>query len=265
MIDVVNILQPQTVIAFFLIFVRVSTILLFAPFFNSQVFYNQIKVFFAIVVTFVVMPNVPVNMDNIPTDAGFIELLILTFKEMLIGFSMGLIGQIVLGGIQLGGQFISIQVGLSFANVVDPTTQLQNPIFSQILTLFAILIFLAIGGDIIYLKALNQSFEVIPLGQVAVNGGVDILIEGVGYLFVIGLQMSSPFIVSLLLLDVAFAIFAKMMPQANIFFIAMPLKVGAGIVMLWLVVPRLAVAFTQYFNDMWGTLEKMIAALSGVI
>lgn len=212
-----------------------------------------------------VLPNVPVNMDYIPENAGFVELLILTFKEMLIGFSMGLIGQTILGGIQLGGQFISIQVGLSFANVVDPTTQLQNPIFSQILTLFSILIFLAIGGDIIYIKALNQSFEVIPLGQVAINGGVETIIDAVGHLFVIGLQMSSPFIVSLLLLDVAFAIFAKMMPQANIFFIAMPLKVGAGIIMLWLVVPRLAVAFTQYFNDMWGTLEKMIAALSGVI
>jgi flagellar biosynthetic protein FliR len=265
LIDIVSILQPQTVVAFFLIFVRVSTILLFAPFFSSQVFYNQIKVFFAILVTFVVLPNVPVNMDYIPENAGFVELLILTFKEMLIGFSMGLIGQTILGGIQLGGQFISIQVGLSFANVVDPTTQLQNPIFSQILTLFAILIFLAIGGDIIYIKALNQSFEAIPLGQVAINGGVETIIDAVGHLFVIGLQMSSPFIVSLLLLDVAFAIFAKMMPQANIFFIAMPLKVGAGIIMLWLVVPRLAVAFTQYFNDMWGTLEKMIAALSGVI
>jgi flagellar biosynthetic protein FliR len=122
---------------------------------------------------------------------------------------------------------------------------------------------LSIGGDQIYLKALNQSFELIPLGQVAVTGGAETVIASVGQLFVIGVQMSSPFIVSLLLLDVAFAIFAKMMPQANIFFIAMPLKVGAGIIMLWLVVPRLAIAFQQYFDQMWVALEKIIAVLGG--
>lgn len=263
MSDLVSILQPQVILSFFLIFVRISTILLFAPFFSSQVFYNQIKVFFAIIVTFIMLPSIPVDVQTLPVNAGFFEIVLLTFKEMVIGFGMGLIGQILLGGIQLGGQFISIQVGLSFANVVDPTTQTQNPIFSQILTLFAILIFLSIGGDRIYLKALNQSFDLIPLGQVAVTGGAETIIASVGQLFVIGVQMSSPFIVSLLLLDVAFAIFAKMMPQANIFFIALPLKVGAGIIMLWLVVPRLAIAFEQYFDQMWISLEKIIAVFGG--
>lgn len=263
MADLPSILQPQIILAFFLIFVRITTMLLFAPFFSSQVFYNQVKVYFAFLVTFIMVPAVPVQAGSLPLDAGFVQIVILTLKEMLIGFTMGLVGQILLGAIQLGGQFISIQVGLSFANVVDPSTQVQNPIFSQILTLFAILIFLAIGGERIYLMALDQSFSVVPLGQVSLAGGPDTIIDMGGKLFILGVQMSSPFIVSLLLLDVAFAIFAKMMPQANIFFIALPLKVAVGIIMLWVVVPRMAVAFKEYYNLLWEVLEKMIAILAG--
>ena len=229
-----------------------------APFFGSEVFYRRIKLFLAIVVTIALLPTVPVGGAEVPLDAHMLEVLILIFREIIIGVALGLVGQIIFGGVQFGGQFISIQVGLGFANIVDPQTQTQNPVFSQLFLLFGTILFLMFEGELIYLRAMAKSFELIPLGTVDVSTVGPIFMRMASQIFVIGVQLASPFIVTLFLLDLTFAIFARIMPQANIFFIALPLKVGGGLIILLLVLPKVAVAFNSYFQKLFEFLSVIM-------
>lgn len=256
-----NLLSPEVLTTAFLIFVRVTTIILTAPFFGSEIFFNRIKLFFAFAVTIALFPTVPLEGATIPLDAKMLEITIAIFQEIVVGLALGLVGQIIFGGVQFGGQFISIQVGLGFANVVDPRTQTQNPIFSQLFTLFGVLLFIQMGGDEVFLRALVKSFEIVPLGQVNAAAVAPKFIDMAGELFIIGVQLASPFIVVIFLLDLTFAIFARIMPQANIFFIALPLKVGGGLIILWMIIPKLVIAFDVFFARMYEYLAQIMQLL----
>lgn len=256
-----GVFEPQFIVTAFIIMVRVTSVIMAAPFFGSMQFPVRVKVFFALSVTLLLYPIIPLQGSLIPLDASNLEVVILIIKEMLVGVALGLAGQIVFGGIQFGGQFISIQTGLGFANIIDPSTQTQNPIISQIMILLGIVLFLAIGGDAIYLKALKKSFEIVPLGTASfATSGLD-FIKMATQLFVIGIQLSAPFIIVLFLMDLSFAIFARIMPQANIFFISLPLKVLAGILMLLWVTPKLGIAFNQFFQVLFKFLEQILLSI----
>jgi len=234
-----------------------------APFFGSEMIPKRVKLFFALMVTVLLYPVIPLQGSTIPVDATSLEILVSVIKEISVGLAMGLVGQMIFGGIQFGGQFISIQVGLGFASVIDPLTQSQNGIISQMLILLGTIFFLMIGGDAIYLKAMVKSFEIVPLGAVHMAGPAPSLIKMAGQLFIVGIQLASPFIIVLFLMDLCFAIFARIMPQANVFFIALPLKVYVGLIMFGIIVPRLMPAFENFFNLIFKNLEIILKVLGG--
>lgn len=256
-----NIFSPEFILASFLIFVRVASVIGSAPFFGSQMFPVQVKLFLALITTVMLYPIIPIQDAVISPNITGLELVIAIIKEMLVGITMGLIGQIIFGGVQLGGQFVSIQIGLAFANIVDPLTQTQNALVSQLLVLFGTVLFLAIGGEKIYLQAMVHSFSVVPIGTGQFAEATPVFIDMAGQLFIIGVQIASPFIIVLFLMDLSFAIFARIMPQANIFFIALPLKVLIGLTMLLVVMPNIPVAFDHFFQILFDYLSVVIEAI----
>lgn len=256
-----NIFSVEFILASFLIFVRVASVVGTAPFFGSDLFPPRIKIFFAVVLTIMLYPIIPLHGAVIATDITGLELVIAIVQEVLIGVTMGLVGQVIFGGVQLGGQFVSIQIGLAFANIVDPLTQNQNALVSQLLVLFGTVLFLAIEGEKVFLNAMMYSFDVVPIGTANYAAATPIFIDMAKHIFIIGVQIASPFIIVLFLMDLSFAIFARIMPQANIFFIALPLKVLIGMTMLLLVMPNIPMAFNQFFDLMFNYLSDIIDAI----
>lgn len=245
----------------FLIFVRITALIGTAPFFSNGSIPMQIKAFFAIVLTVMLAPTVPLQGALVPSDATTLEVVILILREVAVGVAMGLTGQLIFAGLQMGGELMSVNIGLSFASVVDPVNQSRGSIISQLFGLLAVLIFIGIGGDHYYIQALAKSFEVVPIGRADVAMAAPVFIKMATYLFVVGVQMAAPFIVVLFLLDLSFAIFARIMPQANIFFIALPLKLGIGVILLLLILPYAPSAFGHFFQKMWDFLWQLLQSM----
>ncbi|MGD8428706.1 MAG: flagellar biosynthetic protein FliR [Balneolaceae bacterium] len=246
----------------FLIFVRVTALIGTAPFFGNDSVPLRIKAFFAIVLTVMLAPSIPVQHASIPLNASTLEVVILVFKEALVGIAMGLTGQLIFAGLQMGGELMSVNIGLSFASVVDPINQARGSIVSQLFGLLGILVFIGIGGDTYYIQALAKSFDIVPVGSAQVTLAAPVFIKIATYLFVVGVQMAAPFIIVLFLLDLSFAIFARIMPQANIFFIALPLKLGIGFTLLLLILPYTSVAFGHFFQKMWDFLWMVLRSMA---
>jgi flagellar biosynthetic protein FliR len=122
-------------------------------------------------------------------------------------------------------------------------------------------VFLAIGGDKIYISALVQSFQVVPLQQAQLELAGPFMLELATYLFVIGVQLTAPFMIVLFLVDLSLAIFARIMPQANIMFIALPIKLGVGFILLYLVAPYLPIAFEMMFTRMFEFIEEFLVVI----
>jgi flagellar biosynthetic protein FliR len=254
-------LSVPFILSAFLIFVRVAALVGTAPYFSSGSFPPKVKVFLAMTLSVMLYPLIPAASVSLATDTHSLQILILIVKEFLVGFAMGLVGQLIFAGIKMSGELMSVNTGLSFASVVDPVNQGRNSIVAQLFGLFSILVFIGIGGDTYYIQALAKSFSIVPVGSGDFAMAAPVFIELATYLFVVGVQMAAPFIVVLFLLDMSFAIFARIMPQANIFFIALPLKVGVGFILLLLILPFAPPAFRHFFSEIWVYLDKMLHVL----
>lgn len=237
--------------------------MLTAPFFSAGVFPVRVKVFTGLVLGFCLFPVIPVEISAVNMNMGFLDVIILVVKESLVGITMGLAGQIIFAGIQMSGQIISLKMALSFASIVDPMTRDQGGVVNQVLALLGLLVFLHVGGDAMYLKAMMWSFEVVPVGTIQAELATPLFIEMTTYLFLIGFQLAAPFIVILFLIDMSFAIFARIMPQANIFFISLPVKVGVGLLVFVAVIPFLPFAFEIMFDRLAHYISLLLEAVSG--
>lgn len=249
------------ILATFLIFVRVSSLLLTAPYFSSAAFPAQVKIFFAVITSILLYPVIPAQSIAIDTQSGAVFMLTAILVEVLVGAALGMVGQIVFAGLELAGRLISLKIALGFASLVDSMTQQQSTIVSNLFNMLAILVFLSIGGEKIYLSGLVQSFEVVPLQQAQIHLAGPFMLEIATYLFVIGVQITAPFMIVLFLVDLSLAIFARIMPQANIMFIALPIKLGVGFILLYLVAPYLPVAFEMMFTRMFEFIEEFLAVI----
>jgi flagellar biosynthesis protein FliR len=249
------------ILGVFLIFVRVGAMIMTSPFYSVAVFPVRVKVFFAMFTSILLFPVIPAENVAVAMDASSIFFFTLIIKEALTGIAMGLMGQLIFAGVEMGGQLIAVQAALSFANTIDTTSEQQNTVVSNFLTTLAVLVFLAIDGEKMYMRALVYSFEVIPISMARLDMASPVFIEAVVYLFVIGVQIATPFLVVLFMLNLAFAIFARIMPQANIFFIALPVKMGIALIMLYLVMPYMPVTFDGMFIKMFDFLSDVIDAM----
>lgn len=250
--------NTEFILTAFLIFVRITALVGTAPFFSNNMVPMRVKAFFAIILTIMLAPSIPLQEPAVPIDVPMLQVVVLILVEVLVGIAMGLTGQLIFAGLQMGGELMSVNMGLAFASVVDPVNQTQGSFINQLFGLFGVLIFITIGGDTQYLQALAKSFEVVPIGGGDVAMAAPVFIRMATYLFVVAVQMAAPFIVVLFLLDLAFGIFARIMPQANIFFIALPLKLGIGFIVLLLVLPYAPIAFEHFFQKLWDFLWTII-------
>jgi flagellar biosynthesis protein FliR len=257
-----ELLSVEYILAAFLIFVRVSSMVMTAPFFNSASFPGMVKIFFSLITSILLFPAIPAENVMIPTDSGALFLVTTIVIEILVGVALGLIGQLIFAGLEMAGRLISLKIVLAFADVVDTMSQQQTTYISNLFTMLAVLVFLSIDGDKVYLNALVQSFEVIPVNEAQIHLVGPYFLDVATYLFVIGVQIASPFLVVLFLLDLSLAIFARIMPQANIMFIALPLKLGIGITLLMLAVPYLPAAFDMMFQRMFDFMLQLLDLLS---
>lgn len=256
-----ELLKTEYILTAFLIFVRVGAMIGTAPFFSNGSIPVRVKVFLSMVLAVMLFPVIPVQNVMIPFDAGMLEIVVAVLKELLVGVALGLTGQIMFAALQIAGELMSLNIGIAFASLIDPVNQSQQSVLGQLFVLTGTFIFISTGGDGYYIGALAKSFEAVPVGTITAQAGAPVFMEMATRLFISGIQIASPFIIVLFLMDLSFAIFARIMPQANVFFIALPLKVGMGFLLLLWILPFAPTAFDMIFNQIWEFLNRIMSVL----
>ena len=141
--------------------VRLSAFLIAAPFFSLRAVSVRIRILLALALTWMIYPLTDWPTVDPVSAAGLREL----FVQVFIGVLMGLILQVINGALVVGGQAISASMGLSMANMVDPNMG-NVPVIAQFLLICSTLIFLGLGGHIIVISMLLESFTIVPIGAV---------------------------------------------------------------------------------------------------
>jgi len=254
-----NISLPQLQIFFFFFFL-VGAIMMFIPVFDSRSIPVLFKAGLAFSVSILLFPIL--KLDNIPFINSAIPFGIGVIGEIMMGAVIGLSVQLIFAGIQLAGQLAGFQMGLAIANVMDPITSAQVSIIAQLTNLLAVLIFLTINAHHMFLRALAESFSLIPPFNVQFsNSLIEQLISISGNMFIIAVKVGSPVIVALLLTSAAFGLIARTVPQMNVFLVAIPLKIIVGLLFLALALPYLLPFFRQLFNESGRDILLLLRAM----
>lgn len=229
-----------------IVFARMMGFILLAPIFSRKEIPSVVKVGFAFLMTIIITSVLkPAAM---PANNSLVLALVL---NTAVGAMIGYMARLILIAIDAGADMINMQMGLSSAMVLDPTTQSQISILEKYFSLFGILIFMQIGGIYWLFQAFMRSFEIfpiyatsIPLAQVV---NMDYLIQMTSNVLYMGLQIASPVLLATLGQDLILGIISKTAPQVNVFQLSFLFKpvLGAAI-MVW-ILPMLVNVISDYF------------------
>ena len=209
---------------------RISALLLVAPVLSLDAVTVRIRIVFALVLTFFIYPLFDWPVIDPTSAAGLLELV----NQITIGILMGLILQVVLAAVATGGQAIAGSMGLSMANMMDPN--LGNvPVIASVWVILASLIFLGLGGHVLLLELLIQSFEMLPIGQGLLSlNAVGQLLGWSSMMFLGAVLLALPLLVILLAVNLGLGVVVRAAPTLNIFAVGFPAMILAGMAMLYI-------------------------------
>lgn len=231
--NLLTLLSPSNIIIFVLIFTRISGMIFSMPLISTYPIPQQIKIWLCAIVAFILFPMVAAN-SSIVVPSSMPELMVFMFREFAIGYIIGFCATFLFAAVQVGGEFVSIQIGISMSQILDPTTGEQTQVLSQLYTYIATLVFIALNAHQWLFAALYKSFQAFPLSaEWILSGGlVSHVLHMSSSIFSIGISMVLPIFCVMFISEVLMGFMSKMMPQMNIFMVAIPLKVYIGIVLI---------------------------------
>jgi flagellar biosynthetic protein FliR len=184
--------------------------------------------------------------------------------EIALGVVIGMSVKMFFTGIQLAGQFAGFQMGLAIANVMDPATSAQLPILAQFKNLFAMLIFLVTNAHHWFLRALVESFTLVPPFHIQVHDNLFAAVMAMAAnIFIIAIKVGAPVMGAMLITSVAFGMLARTVPQMNVFIVAMPVKIILGLIFLAISLPYIAAFLGDRFGHLGRDLVQLIKLMGG--
>ncbi|XXE07816.1 flagellar type III secretion system protein FliR [Pseudomonas sp. Z1-29] len=218
------------VASFILPLFRVTAVLMSMPVFGTTLVPSRVRLYLAVAITVVIAPGLP---PMPPVNALDLSALMLVAEQILIGVLLGFSLQLFFQAFVVAGQIISIQMGMAFASMIDPTNGVNTAVIGQFLTMLVTLLFLAMNGHLVVFEVLTESFTTMPVGSaMLVNHFWDIAGK-LGWVLGAAMLLVLPAITALLVVNIAFGVMTRAAPQLNIFSIGFPLTLVLGMVIFW--------------------------------
>ena len=109
-----------------------------APLLSESTIPRRLKILLAAALSIIISPTI----GNIPTVPVYsLDGLLIVLNEVGIGLSMGFAMRLVFAAVQMAGEVIGLQMGLSFASFYDRAAGGQTMVLSRFLNMVAMLLF----------------------------------------------------------------------------------------------------------------------------
>jgi flagellar biosynthetic protein FliR len=225
----VNISLVQIFGALLLIGVRLTGLMLFAPFFGSTAVPARVKAMLVITLTALLYPMLSDKMPQISIS----QWPMMAFTELLIGTAMGVATNVVFDGVQMAGQVLSIQMGYSLVSILDPQTLAESTVVATFHQTIAMLVFLRLNVHFWILRALTRSFDYLPPASGHFQGAfVAAALEAGASVFTIGVQIAAPVLSATLFADIALGLLGKASSQLPLMLLGPAVKSVLGLLIL---------------------------------
>ena len=246
---------------FELIFMRMSGFLLFNPLLGRSNLPAMVKTGMALVLSILVFGTAG---TGVPQPDTLVELAFRLLLELGIGLVLGFVMRVVFSVVQIGGEVIDTQMGMTMAQIYDASSQANLSVTASLLNILLILDFFAENGHYTLMRLLTTSGELVPYGAAALGDGVyAYVIELFLACMLLAVKLAMPFLAAELLGEVGMGVLMKAIPQINAFVINIELKVIIGLLLFFLLLTPINEFLLELESGMLSELGRILRLIGG--
>ena len=237
---------------FLLVLARVGGLIIFAPFFGSSAIPLRLRLALAVVLAVALFSLVGGTFSP-PSDLGHFVVALL--GELVVGFIIGLGTALIFVGVRLAGLLLGQQIGISLADVFDPSFEGESSILGRLFFMLTLVLFLLLGGHRILIGALVGSFSSVQPGtfdfaSVPAEGLTSLLSQA----YLLAIRFAAPALVAVFLATVSLSFIARTIPQLNIISVGFPVQISTATLVLIISLGSVCLAFQ---TGLAGALESV--------
>ena len=242
------------------ILMRMASFVFAAPFFNTANTPKRLRVglaFFLSIIVYTLHPDMNVEYNGLIEYAGLVVI------ESVVGILLGAMASFCVQIIQFAGKLVDMDIGISMAQIMDPTTKVQVGIMGNFYYYMLMLLLIVSGLHQYLVAAIIETYNVIPIG--GVKFGMSVYTTVLNFMsdyFVIGFRIELPIFAATLLLNCILAIIARVAPQMNMFVVGMQLKIFVGIFVILFTIVMLPSVSNFIYNEIQTVMASLVRGMS---
>lgn len=208
----------------------------------------KVKLLIILGLSSAIVTGLDIQLDSVPSGAW--QLVGVVFNEMVIGLAMVLAVYALFAALSIAGRILDFQSGFGAANLFNPATNNQDPLIGTVFVMAGAVWFFLSDTYLLVIKALALTIEVWPPGKGMSLTDLDAPLYVMGMMFSYGILVAAPVLIVLYLVDTGVAVMARSMPQINVYFLFLPLKIGVTLVLTGFTLRYLAPVLEQMSSMM---------------
>jgi len=237
------------ILTYLLVFARTGSMMMLLPAIGAGGIPAQIRLVLALAVTVALAPTVQGAYPAV-APSNVLQLGLLIAQEVTCGVLIGGMSQIIMSSLQVAGYLIATQTGLAYAQTIDPTQHEQGAAIGNFFALLGAVLIFSTDLHHVAIGAISGSYRMLPPGAALPTGDMaELTVRLVSASFVLGFQLAAPFLVFGFALYAALGILARLMPQLQVFFVAMPINIMFGFVLLALLLGSMMTLFLNFYSS----------------
>ncbi|HBL83424.1 MAG: flagellar biosynthetic protein FliR [Clostridiales bacterium GWF2_38_85] len=256
--DIFNDLQSNYILLL-LVVTRISGAFLFNPFFGRKSVPAIVKIGLAILIAIGIVPTFG---SSNPVIGSLIEFIFVVIKEMLVGFTIGFIIQLVMSLALIAGESIDMQLGLGMGKVYDPQSNVSMALTGTVYNILFTFLFFLSNSHLTMIRLVTKSCELFPVGTEIFNfeiGSYIVLIFG--DILILALKLAIPIIAIEFLTEAGLGVLMRIVPHINVFIVGLQIKLGVGLIIVFLVLPTTSRVLDSSMTYMFARIEEGISIM----
>ena len=251
-------LDGPSLIAFFLVFVRCSALLLSSPVFGAQTTPVHVRVLTTFAIAASLTVCVRPHMGLMPTELWSVGMAVA--QEAAAGLLIGAFMTLALQVAQVAGGLMDLQVGLSSSQIMNPINGVNSTIIAQFKFMLGVVIFLCMDGHQLILTAMVQSYDTMPTltmsSMPAIKDGILHLLTSV---CLIAIQIAAPVIGVSMVIDTALGLINRAVPTFQAMQVGLAAKIAMGLVAVGVALPALSGGISAATGQAIKALEPLLS------
>jgi flagellar biosynthetic protein FliR len=188
-------------------------------------------------------------------------------KEVLVGATIGLLAQLVFYAVQTAGILIDTSRGMDQPAYFSAQLPSNVSILGNFKFQAALVLFLALNGHLLFLRALHASYAQVPLVTFPhIQAGIPSILDRIARvsaeMLLVAVELSAPVLVALFLVDVCFGAIAKVASRVNVHMESQTVKSLVGLALVFLIAGYLLERMRDHFGAMIRHVYEFLNAVA---